>query len=101
MFVRGVVKLRDLKLTQLRDLTTQHSRGIQVRKGGGRRGIGKVVSRHVDSLHGSNGTRLGGSNALLQTRKIRGQGGLVTDSGRDTTEEGGHLGAGLGEPVFL
>ena len=35
---------------QLGDLTRQHGGGVQVREGGGRRGIGQIVSGHVDGL---------------------------------------------------
>ena len=44
---------------------------------------------------GARGTGEGGAD--LETTHVGGEGGLVTDSGGDTAEEGRHLGAGLGE----
>ena len=48
-------------------------------------------------LHGSDGALLGGSNTLLHAAHVRGQGGLITDGGGDTSEQGGHFGTGLRE----
>jgi hypothetical protein len=77
--------------------TGQHSSSVQVSEGGGGRGIGQIVSGHVDGLHGGDGAGLGGGDALLKGTQIGGEGRLVTHSGGDTAEQGGHLGAGLGE----
>jgi peptide chain release factor 1 len=60
-------------------------------------GISKIVSGDIDSLDGGNGTVLGGSNTFLHTTHISGKSGLVTDSGRNTTQKGRHLGTGLSE----
>lgn len=76
-------------------------------EGGGRGGVGQVICRHVDSLHGGDRAFLGGStvhvvskihywthlhsHALLHTTHIRGESGLVSDGRRDTTEQGRHL----------
>jgi peptide chain release factor 1 len=68
-----------------------------VGEGGSGGGIGKIIGRHVHGLDGGNGSYTGGGNALLEETHISGEGGLVTDSGGDTAEKGGHLGAGLGE----
>ena len=46
-----------------------------------------------DETRGGTGAR----GADLETTHVGGEGGLVTDSGGDTAEEGRHLGAGLGE----
>lgn len=83
--------------TQLRNTTRQHSGGVQVSEGGGGGGIRQIVSRHVNGLDGGNGTLLGGGNTLLHTTHVDGEGGLVTDGRGNTTQQGGHLGTGLGE----
>merc|ERR1719460_87163 len=83
--------------TELGNLTGQHSGSVQVCEGGGWSRVGKVVSRHVDGLHGGNGTGFGRGNALLEGAKVSGQGRLVTDSGRDAAKQGRHLGTRLGE----
>lgn len=83
--------------TQLRDSTRQHSGGIQVSEGGGRGRIGQIISGHVNSLDRGDGTLLGGGDTLLEGTHIGGQSGLVTDSGRNTTQKGRHLRTGLGE----
>jgi peptide chain release factor 1 len=83
--------------TQLRNGTRQDGGGIQVSKGGGRSRIGQIISRDVDGLDGSDGTLLGSGNTLLQGTHISGKGGLVTDSGGNTTQKGRHLGTGLSE----
>jgi peptide chain release factor 1 len=68
-----------------------------MRKGCGGSGIRKIVSGDIDGLDGGNGTVLGGSDTFLHTTHISGKSGLVTDSGRNTTEKGRHFGTGLGE----
>ena len=83
--------------TELGNGARQHSGGVKVSEGGGRGRIGKIVSRHVDGLHGGDGTVLGGGNALLESTQVSGQSGLVTDSGRDAAKKSRHLRAGLGE----
>ncbi|GMT20564.1 hypothetical protein PFISCL1PPCAC_11861, partial [Pristionchus fissidentatus] len=83
--------------SQLGNTTRQHSGGVKMGEGGGRGGIGKIVSRHVDSLDGGDGSLLGGGNALLHATHVSGEGRLVSYGRGDTTEEGRHLGTGLGE----
>merc|ERR1719341_2714654 len=75
----------------------QHSGGVQVSEGGGGGGVSQVVSGHVDGLHGGDGALLGGGNSLLHATHVSGQGGLVTHSGGDTTQQGRHLRTGLCE----
>jgi hypothetical protein len=75
----------------------EHSLGIQMGEGGGRGGIGKIISGYEHSLDGSDGSVSGGGNSFLEGTQIGGEGRLVTDSGRDTSEKGGHFGASLGE----
>merc|ERR1719449_410474 len=75
----------------------QHSGGVQVSEGGGGGGVSQVVSGHVDSLHGGDGSLLGGGDSLLHATHVSGQGGLVTHSGGDTTQQGRHLGTSLCE----
>jgi len=60
-------------------------------------GIGQIISWYIDGLYGSNGTSSGGGNTLLKGTHIGGKGGLISDSRWDTTKEGGHLRASLGE----
>ena len=48
-------------------------------------------------LHGSNGSLSGGGDSLLHAAHVGGQSGLVTDGGRNTSEQGGHFGTGLRE----
>ena len=52
--------------TQLSDGAGQDSGGVQVSEGGGRGGIGQIVSGHVDGLHRGDGALLGGGNTLLK-----------------------------------
>ncbi len=82
---------------ELGDGSRQHGGGVQVSEGRGGGGISQIVSGHVDGLHGGDGALLGGGDALLHATHVSGQGGLVSDGGRDTSEQGGHLGAGLCE----
>ena len=51
---------------QLGDGSGQHGGGVQVSEGGGRGGIGQIVSGHVDGLHGGDGTLLGGGDTFLK-----------------------------------
>jgi len=66
-------------------------------EGGSGGGIGQIISGHVDGLDGSDGTGSGGSNTLLKGTHIGGEGGLISDSGWDTSEKGRHLRTSLGE----
>jgi hypothetical protein len=67
-------------------------------KGGGRRRVGQVVRRHVHTLNRGNGAFVRGGDAFLQPTEVDGQGRLVPNGGRHTTQEGGHFGTGLGKP---
>jgi len=66
-------------------------------EGGSGGGIGQIISRHVDGLDGGDGAGSGGGDTLLELTHIGGEGGLVADSGGDTSEQGRHLRASLGE----
>lgn len=68
-----------------------------MREGGGGGRIGKIISRYVDSLYRGNGPVFCGSDSLLKLTKICGQGGLVTHSGGDSSQQSTHLGVSLGE----
>eukprot|EP00053_Salpingoeca_punica_P005891 m.57224 g.57224 ORF g.57224 m.57224 type:complete len:538 (-) comp13441_c0_seq1:14-1627(-) len=95
---RGRVKRVDSGVdAQLGNATGQHGGGVQVGEGGGRGGIGQIVGRHEDGLHGGDRALGGGGDALLHDTHVRGEGGLVADSRGDTAEQGRHLRAGLGE----
>jgi len=93
----GVERVDGRVDTQLGDTTRQHGGGVQVGESGGRGRVRQVISGHVDGLHGGDGTLLGGGDTLLHTTHVDGQGGLVTDGRGDTTQQGRHLGTGLGE----
>merc|ERR1711955_157317 len=75
----------------------QYSGGVQVSEGGGRGRVSQVISWYVNGLDRSNGTLLGGGNSLLHSTHVSGQSGLVSYSGRNTTQQGRHLGTSLGE----
>ena len=77
-----------------RDRTVFASRCVNVVAGAG---VGQVVGGHVHCLHRRDGTRGRGRDALLQVAHLGGQRGLVTNSGRHTAEQCGHLGTGLRE----
>jgi len=83
--------------TKLGNGTRKDGSCIKVREGGSGSGIGKIIGRDVDGLDRSNRTLGGGGNTLLKSTKIGSEGGLVTDSGRNTTKKGGHLGTCLSE----
>lgn len=73
----------------------QHGGGVQVSEGGGGGGVRQVVGGHVDGLDRGDGALLGGGDPLLHAAHVRGQGGLVTHGGGDTTQQGRHLGTSL------
>jgi len=60
-------------------------------EGGGRGRISQVIGGDINGLDGGNGTSGSGGNTLLKSSHISGKGGLVTDSGGDTTQKGRHL----------
>mmetsp|Transcript_20622 Transcript_20622/g.35423 ORF Transcript_20622/g.35423 Transcript_20622/m.35423 type:complete len:548 (+) Transcript_20622:132-1775(+) len=93
----GVKRIDSGVDTQLSNGTGKHSGGIQVCEGGSGGRIRKIISRHVDSLDGGNGSLGSGGNTLLKPTHISGKSRLVTDSGRNTSQKGGHLRTGLGE----
>jgi len=82
---------------QLSNLSGKYGGGVQMGEGGGWRWIGQVISWHIDSLDGGNGTLEGGGNSLLHSTHIGGEGWLVTDGGWNSTEESRHLRTGLSE----
>ena len=47
-------------------LTGKHGGGIQVSKGGGGGGIGKIIGRDVHGLYGGNGAHTSGCNTFLE-----------------------------------
>ncbi len=55
----------------LNTLTGQDHDGIQIAKDTDHRGIRDVISRHEDSLKGSDGTVLSGADPLLKTAHFR------------------------------
>ncbi len=77
--------------TEFGESTGEHSGGIEEGEGGGGGGISEIVSRHVDGLDRGDGALLGGGDALLEGTQIGSEGGLVTHSRGDTTEQGRHL----------
>lgn len=83
--------------SQLGQGSVQHGGGVQMGKGGRGCGVSQIIGGHVDGLHGGNGSLLGGGNSLLEGSEIGSQGGLISDGGWDTSEQGGHFRAGLGE----
>ena len=62
-----------------------------MRESCGGRGIGQVVRRHVNSLEARDRTFLGRGDAFLQVTHLSGERGLITYSGRRTSEKRGHF----------
>ena len=77
--------------------TVQHRGGVKVSKGGGRSGVGQVVSRNVNGLDRGDRTFNGRSNALLQCTHVGAEGGLVAHSRRHAAQQCRDLGTGLHE----
>jgi len=95
---RGGVERIDGRVdTESGQITRQHSRGIQMGESGGWGGICQIISRYIDGLHRGDGAGSGGSDTLLEGTHIGGERGLISDGGWDTSEQSGHLRAGLGE----
>mmetsp|Transcript_8741 Transcript_8741/g.32960 ORF Transcript_8741/g.32960 Transcript_8741/m.32960 type:complete len:514 (-) Transcript_8741:27-1568(-) len=69
----------------------EHGRRVQVSKGRGRRRVGEVIGRHVDGLHGGDGSLGGGGDALLEGTHVRGKCRLVSHRGRNTSEQRRHF----------
>jgi hypothetical protein len=57
--------------TKLSNTTGQHSCGVQVSEGRGGGGIGQIIGRDVDSLHGGDRTFLGGGDTLLPVKNSK------------------------------
>mmetsp|Transcript_41840 Transcript_41840/g.126881 ORF Transcript_41840/g.126881 Transcript_41840/m.126881 type:complete len:271 (+) Transcript_41840:322-1134(+) len=93
----GVKRVDSGVNSKLSDRTGKHCGCIQVSEGGGRSRIGKVISRHVDSLHRGNGSLGGRSNTLLEATHVCGKGWLVSYSRRNTAKKGRHLRTSLCE----
>ena len=83
---------------QLGDRAREHGRGVEVRERRVRRRVGDVVGRHVDRLHRGDRVTTRRGDALLEHTHLVGEVGLVAHRGRHPAEQGGDLGAGLGEP---
>src|SRR5690606_24988653 len=83
--------------TQLRDLTGQNGRRVQMGEGGCRRRVSQVVGRNVNGLNGRDRALVGGGNTLLQGAHVGRERRLIAHSGGDTAEQSGHFGAGLRE----
>src|SRR5439155_24734168 len=66
-----------------------------MREGCGRRRVGQVVSRNVDSLKGRDRAFLGGGDSFLQRTHLGRKGRLVTNGASGAAEQGRHLGASL------
>ena len=93
----GVERIDGRVDAELGNTARQHGLRVQVSECGGRGGIGQIVGGHVDGLHGGDGALGGGGDTLLHSTHVSGECWLVADGGRDAAEQGGHLGAGLGE----
>ena len=65
-------------------------------RGSGSR-VGVVVGRHVNRLHRSDRTGLGGCDALLQFADFSVEVWLITDGGRHAAEKRGNFRSGLHE----
>ena len=64
----------------------------------GWRGVGVVVGRHVNRLHGRNRSLFGRRDPLLHLAHLAEQRRLIADRGRHAAEQRGHFGTGLREP---
>ena len=64
-------------------------------EGGRGGGVGGVVGRHVDRLHGGDGPLARRGDAFLELPHFRGQRGLVADGRGHAAQQGGHFAAGL------
>src|SRR5208282_6670318 len=83
--------------TTLDDLAAEVRGGVQVRKRRGRSGVRVVVGGNVDGLHGSDRSRLSGSDALLQLANFCVEVRLITHGGRHAAEKRGNFRACLDE----
>ncbi len=70
---------------------------IEVRERRHRRGIGIVIRRDIDRLHGGDRSGAGRGDPFLQLTHFGCQGRLVSHRGRHAAEQRGDFGAGHGE----
>ena len=82
---------------ELGNRPAQHRGGVKVRERGVRRRVRDVVSGHVNGLQRGDGVPSGGGDALLEVAPSRRPGWAGNPRPRHPAEQGGHLGAGLGE----
>ena len=80
-----------------RDRSLEINERVQVRECIRRRGVGRIVGRHVNGLHGRDRALLRRRDALLKLAHFRRQRRLITDGAGHTPEECRHFGAGLRE----
>src|SRR4029079_7433382 len=92
---RGIERIHGGIDAQLGQLPRQDRGGVQVRKGGRRRGIGEVVRRHINRLNRRNRTALRRGNPFLKSAHLRRQVRLIPFGGRHASQEGRHFGARL------
>jgi len=98
---RGRVERVDGRVdAQFGDRATEHRLRVQVREGGGGRGVGQVVCRHVYRLNARYRALSRGRYALLHGAHVGREGGLVADGGGDAAQQRGHLRARLREPAL-
>src|SRR6266849_180714 len=95
---RGAGQWVDRRIdTALDDLPAQVRRGIEMRKGRGRRGVRIIVSGNVNRLHRSNRSALRRSDALLQLADFGVEVRLVADGRRHAPEKCRYFGTRLHE----
>ncbi len=88
---RGVKGIHSRIDTELRNLTREHRRGVQEVERRGRSRVGKVVGRHIDGLHRSDTSLLGGRDTLLEVTHLGCERRLITYGRGHTAEKGRHL----------
>ncbi len=89
---RGRVERVDGRVdAQFGDRATEHRLRVQVREGGGGRGVGQVVCRHVYRLNARYRALSRGRYALLHGAHVGREGRLVAHGGGDAAQQRGHL----------
>ena len=83
--------------SELGNLSAEHRSGVKMREGGSRSRVGKVVSRHINRLHGGDGAVPGRGDAFLHSSHLGRKGRLITHCRRHTAKKGGHFASRLGE----
>lgn len=78
--------------TELGNTTGEGGGSVQVSEGGGRSGIGQIISGDVDGLYTGDRSLLGGGDTFLHTSHVGRKSRLISDSGRNTSEKRRHLG---------